>query len=142
MLLLEAATVLVMRLLVRALLLVILFFLKKVMQEVVQVKLLVSVLFLVMMLEEVMVASLFTSPPTPATRPCGACLAQNISKAGDPDLGRGERTNWRRNLPVARFLFLSARHLEGGRTINFCSSDRGWLFPLTRYRPPRDARHV
>ena len=87
-LLLEAATA--MSLLVRALLLVILFFLKKVMQEVVQVKApLVEVLFLVMK-----ALSLFTSPPTPTIRPCGACLTQNISKAGDPDLGRGERTNW------------------------------------------------
>ena len=97
------------------------------------------------MLEEVMLValsliSLFTSPPTLTTRPCGACLTQNISKAGDPDLGRGERTNWGTNLPVARCLFLFARHVEGARTIIFCQSDRGWLFPLTRYRPPRDAR--
>ena len=120
-LLLEAA----MSLLVRALLLVILFSLK------------------VVMLEEVLVASLslFTSPPTPTTRPCGACLTQNISKAGDPDLGRGERTHWGRNLPVARCLFLLARHQEGPRVINLCFSDRGCLFPFTRYGPPRDARH-
>ena len=54
--------------------------------------------------------------------------------------GRVERTNPVGNLPAARPLFLLARHLEEGRTINFCFSDRGWLFPLTRYRPPRDAR--
>ena len=63
-LLLEAVMSLLVR--VRARLLVILFFLK--------VK--------VVMLEELLVAlsspSLFTSPPTPTTRPCGACLAQNI----------------------------------------------------------------
>ena len=123
---------------------------------VVRVKaLLVWVLFLVilkvvMMLEEVLLVaslSLFTSPSTltPTTRPCGACLTQNISKAraGDPDrLSRGERTNWGGNLPVARCLFLLARHLEGGRTITLCYSDRGCLFPFTRYRPPRDGRHV
>ena len=121
----------VMSLLVRALLRVILFFLK-----------------VVMMLEEVMLVaslSLFPSPPTPTTRPCGACLAQNISKAraGDPDrLSRGERTHWGGNLPVAQRLFLLARHLEGARTITLCHSDRGCLFPFTRYRPPRDGRHV
>ena len=78
----------------------------RLLQEVVRVRaLLVWVLFLmkvVMMLEEVLLValsslSLFTSPSTltPTTRPCGACLTQNISKArdGDPDLGRGERTS-------------------------------------------------
>ena len=74
MLLLEAAMVTRLLVEVKALLLVqVLFFLK-----------------VVMMLEEVLVAlsSLFTSPSTltPTTRPCGACLTQNISKAraGDP----------------------------------------------------------
>jgi hypothetical protein len=80
--------------------------------------------------------SLFSSPQTLTTRPCRACLTQNISKAGDPDLGRGERTNWGGNLPVARFLFLLARHVEEGRAINLCYSDRGCLFALTRYRTP------
>jgi hypothetical protein len=130
-LLLEAATVMVMSLVVRVRALL-LFFLK------------------VVMLEEVLLValssfSLFTSPPTPTTRPCGACLTQNISKAraGDPDrLSRGERTNWGGNLPVAQRLFLLARHLEGARTITLCYSDRGCLFPFTRYRPPRDGRHV
>ena len=101
------------------------------------------------MLEEVLLValsslSLFTSPSTPTTRPCGACLTQNIPKAraGDPDrLSRGERTYWGGNLPVAQSLFLSARQLEGARTITVCYSDRGCLFPFTRYRPPRDARH-
>jgi hypothetical protein len=106
----------------------------------------------VMMLEEVLLValsslSLFTSPSTltPPTRPCGACLTQNISKvrAGDPDrLSRGERTNWGGHLPAARFRFLSARHLEGARASNLCFSDRGCLFPFTRYRPPRDGRHA
>ena len=84
-------------------------------QEVVQVKALLVEVFLVRMLEEVLQValsplSLFTSPSTltPTTRPRGACLTQNISKAraGDPDrLSRGERTNWGGNLPVAQSLF-------------------------------------
>ena len=96
------------------------------------------------MLEVLMVAlsslSLFTSPPTPTTRPCWACLTQNFSKAGDPDLGRGARTNWGGNLPVARCLFLLAGHQEEARVINLCYSDRGCLFAFSRYGPPRDAR--
>ena len=113
---------------------------------VVRVKALLLVYVLLMMkLEEVLLVSLsslslFTSPPTPTTRACGACLTQNISKAGDPDLGRGERTNWGRNLPAARFLFLLAEHQEGASAINFCFSDRGCLFAFSRYGPPRDAR--
>ena len=99
-LLLEAATVT--RLLqkvveVAALQVMSLLLLKMLVKALVQVFVLLLVLFLVMLLEEVMVAlsslSLFTSPPTLTTRPCRACLTQNISKAGDPDLGRGERTN-------------------------------------------------
>ena len=67
-------------------------------------------------------------------------MTPTISKAGDPDLGRGERTNWGGNLPVARFLFLSAGHQEEARTITLCLSDRGCLFAFKRYGPPRDAR--
>ena len=50
--------------------------------------------FVVMMMMGVFLSLSSSSPPTLTTRPCGACLTQNISKAGDPDLGRGERTNW------------------------------------------------
>ena len=79
-------------------------------QEEVFVLLLKALLKVMMLLEEVFLSlsspSLFTSPSTQTTRPCGACLTQNISKAGDPDLGRGERTNWGGNLPVAQSLFL------------------------------------
>ena len=61
---------------------------------VVRVKALLLVYVLLMMkvmMEEVLLValsslSLFTPPPTPTTRPCGACLTQNISKAGDPGL--------------------------------------------------------
>ena len=65
-------------------------------QEVVRALLLVLFLVKMVMMEEVALSSLslFTSPPPPTTRPCRACLTQNISKAGDPDLGRGERTNY------------------------------------------------
>ena len=109
-------------------------------QEEVFVLLLKALFFLkvMMLLEEVLLS--LSSPPTPTTRPCRACLTQNISKAGDPDLGRGERTNWGGNLPVARFLFLLARHQEEARVINLCFSDRGCLFAIRRYGPPRDAR--
>ena len=62
-------------------------------QEEVFVLLLKALFFLkvMMLLEEVLLS--LSSPPTPTTRPCRACLTQNISKAGDPDLGRGERTH-------------------------------------------------
>ena len=115
--------------------------LKKVLMKVLMLDVLMrKVKVFVVMMMGVFLSLSSSSPPTLTTRPCGACLTQNISKAGDPDLGRGERTNWRRNLPAARFLFLLARHLEGASVIIFCYSDRGCLFPLTRYRPPRDAR--
>ena len=129
----------------------------RLLQEVVQVKAL-SVLFLVMMLEEVMLVaslSLFTSPSTPTTRPCGACLTQNISKAraGDPDrLSRGERTNWGGNLPVARFLFRLARHGQvrstggGYSTRAGAARSESGVSPLleypTRWNIPRLARLV
>ena len=96
--------------------------------------------FVVMMMMGVFLSLSSPSTPTPTTRPCRACLTQNFSKAGDPDLGRGERTNWGGNLPVARFLFLLARHQEEARVINLCFSDRGCLFASRRYGPPRDAR--
>ena len=96
-LLMDAVTMVVTRLSVTVTLLKVILFLKVVM----------------MLLEEVFLSlsspSLVTSPSTPTARPCGACLTQNISKAraGDPDrLGRGERTNWGGNLPVAQSLFL------------------------------------
>ena len=57
-------------------------------QEMVRVKALLLVYVLLMMkvmMEEVLLValsslSLFTPPPTPTTRPCGACLTQNISR--------------------------------------------------------------
>ena len=60
-------------------------------------------------------------------------------RAHKPRRGRGEATTRGfGDLPAAQSLLLSARRLEGASVIIFCYSDRGWLFPFTRYRPPRD----
>ena len=40
--------------------------------------------FVVMMMMGVFLSLSSSSPPTLTTRPCGACLAQNIATAGDP----------------------------------------------------------
>ena len=76
--------------------------LKKVLMKVLMLDVLMRKVkvFVVMMMMGVFLSLSSSSPPTPTTRACGACLTQNISKAGGPDLGRGERTNWGRNLPV------------------------------------------